>query len=151
MGKDTELAQAVKVVREETGLKPHHFADKLGISPAMVSSLETGRRNPSPTLAMKIADLARDMEARNQLLARAGISPERIKDWYPELAPRNNARRRDPREQWLHVAIETIFERAPETVKDKIVKLLEGYAYEYGVEKSPITTGSRQGGRKGNS
>ena len=45
----------IEVIRKERGIRQEDFAKSMGVSRQTISSLETGRYNPSITLAYKIA------------------------------------------------------------------------------------------------
>ena len=45
----------IEAIRKERGIKQEEFAKALGVSRQTISSLETGRYNPSILLAYKIA------------------------------------------------------------------------------------------------
>lgn len=45
----------IEEIRKERGIRQEDFAKSMGVSRQTISSLETGRYNPSITLAYKIA------------------------------------------------------------------------------------------------
>ena len=45
----------IEEIRKEKGIRQEDFAKELGVSRQTISSLETGRYNPSISLAFKIA------------------------------------------------------------------------------------------------
>ena len=49
------LKNRIEEIRKATGIKQEDFARQLGVSRQTISSLETGRYNPSIFLAYKIA------------------------------------------------------------------------------------------------
>jgi DNA-binding transcriptional regulator YiaG len=49
----------VKKLRTQIGMSQAQFADALGVSQSLVTHWETGRRQPSPGLALQIVNLAR--------------------------------------------------------------------------------------------
>ena len=49
------MKNRIEQIRKEQGIRQEDFAKILGVSRQTVSSLETGRYNPSITLAYKIA------------------------------------------------------------------------------------------------
>lgn len=49
----------VKKLRIQIGMTQAQFADALGVSQSTVTHIETGRRLPSPALALQIVQLAR--------------------------------------------------------------------------------------------
>lgn len=53
------LAEKLKTSRISMGLKQSVVASKLGISPSIVSSYETGERTPSVKVLLQFADLYR--------------------------------------------------------------------------------------------
>lgn len=49
------MKNRIEVIRKEKGIRQEDFAKALGVSRQTISSLETGRYNPSILLAYKIA------------------------------------------------------------------------------------------------
>ena len=49
------MKNRIEQIRKEHGIRQEDFAKSLGVSRQTISSLETGRYNPSITLAHKIA------------------------------------------------------------------------------------------------
>ena len=49
------MKNRIEEIRKERGIRQEEFAKVLGVSRQTISSLETGRYNPSITLAYKIA------------------------------------------------------------------------------------------------
>jgi len=49
------LKNKIEEIRKERGIRQEEFAKALGVSRQTISSLETGRYNPSIQLAFKIA------------------------------------------------------------------------------------------------
>ena len=49
------MKNRIEQIRKEQGIRQEDFAKILGVSRQTISSLETGRYNPSITLAYKIA------------------------------------------------------------------------------------------------
>jgi len=49
------LKNRIEEIRKERGIRQEEFAKALGVSRQTISSLETGRYNPSIQLAFKIA------------------------------------------------------------------------------------------------
>lgn len=49
------MKNKIEQIRKEKGIRQEDFARALGVSRQTISSLETGRYNPSITLAHKIA------------------------------------------------------------------------------------------------
>jgi len=48
----------VKQLRTQIGMSQAQLADALGVSQSLITHWETGRRQPSPQLALKIVSLA---------------------------------------------------------------------------------------------
>ena len=142
MGDKTELAQLITVICKSSGLKDHHFADKVGISPATLTSLANGRRRPSAATAMRLAEEARDTEARRKILEHAGISRERIRVWFPELAAREKPRNDTALTRWAHVTLAHVFEHARNSDLQKMLGTLELIGRRYGASEKPKPEGS---------
>lgn len=51
------LAQKIKAMRTERSLSKREFADLVGVHPAIISFIETGRRAPSVRVAVKLAEV----------------------------------------------------------------------------------------------
>ena len=49
------MKNRIEAIRKERGIRQEEFAKALGVSRQTISSLETGRYNPSIQLAFKIA------------------------------------------------------------------------------------------------
>ena len=49
------MKNRIEEIRKERGIRQEYFAKQLGVSRQTISSLETGRYNPSIFLAYKIA------------------------------------------------------------------------------------------------
>lgn len=49
------MKNRIEEIRKEKGIRQEDFARELGVSRQTISSLETGRYNPSISLAFKIA------------------------------------------------------------------------------------------------
>lgn len=49
------MKNRIEAIRKERGIRQEDFAKQLGVSRQTISSLETGRYNPSINLAYKIA------------------------------------------------------------------------------------------------
>ena len=49
------MKNRIEEIRKEKGIRQEDFAKELGVSRQTISSLETGRYNPSISLAYKIA------------------------------------------------------------------------------------------------
>ena len=49
----------IKQLRTQIGMSQAQLADALGVSQSLITHWETGRRQPSPQLALKIVSLAR--------------------------------------------------------------------------------------------
>ena len=49
------MKNRIEEIRKEKGVRQEDFAKELGVSRQTISSLETGRYNPSISLAFKIA------------------------------------------------------------------------------------------------
>ena len=49
------MKNRIEAIRKERGIRPEDFAKSMGVSRQTISSLETGRYNPSIFLAYKIA------------------------------------------------------------------------------------------------
>lgn len=49
------MKNRIEEIRKEKGIRQEDFAKELGVSRQTISSLETGRYNPSISLAFKIA------------------------------------------------------------------------------------------------
>ena len=49
------MKNRIEEIRKERGIRQEEFAKKMGVSRQTISSLETGRYNPSIFLAYKIA------------------------------------------------------------------------------------------------
>ena len=49
------MKNRIEEIRKERGIRQEDFAKSMGVSRQTISSLETGRYNPSITLAYKIA------------------------------------------------------------------------------------------------
>ena len=49
------MKNRIEEIRKERGIRQEAFAKSMGVSRQTISSLETGRYNPSITLAYKIA------------------------------------------------------------------------------------------------
>lgn len=49
------MKNRIEEIRKERGIRQEDFAKTMGVSRQTISSLETGRYNPSITLAYKIA------------------------------------------------------------------------------------------------
>ncbi len=49
------MKNKIEVIRKERGIRQEDFAKSMGVSRQTISSLETGRYNPSIFLAYKIA------------------------------------------------------------------------------------------------
>ena len=49
------MKNRIEEIRKERGIRQEEFAKQLGVSRQTISSLETGRYNPSINLAYKIA------------------------------------------------------------------------------------------------
>ena len=49
------MKNRIEEIRKERGIRQEDFAKALGVSRQTISSLETGRYNPSITLAHKVA------------------------------------------------------------------------------------------------
>ncbi len=49
------MKNRIEAIRKELGIRQEDFAKKMGVSRQTISSLETGRYNPSIFLAYKIA------------------------------------------------------------------------------------------------
>lgn len=53
----TQLGMMIRDARHEAGLKLEQVAEKVGVTPGALSHIESGRRLPSPSSAMAIADV----------------------------------------------------------------------------------------------
>lgn len=53
--REVALKNRIEEIRKERGIRQEEFAKSLGVSRQTISSLETGRYNPSILLAYKIA------------------------------------------------------------------------------------------------
>ena len=51
-----DIAQSIKKSREEQGLTQKALADKMGVTPVLISQYENGKRNPKIETLRKIAD-----------------------------------------------------------------------------------------------
>lgn len=51
-----DIAQSIKKCREEQGLTQKALADKMGVTPVLISQYENGKRNPKIETLRKIAD-----------------------------------------------------------------------------------------------
>ena len=49
------MKNRIEAIRKERGIRQEEFAKRMGVSRQTISSLETGRYNPSIQLAYKIA------------------------------------------------------------------------------------------------
>lgn len=94
-----------------------------------VQRWEAGKGAPEASALTKLIELCPDEETR--ALFRS-----------PSDAPRQRpiplSSRKSIGEQWAHLAVEMIFERAPEAIHAKMIDLLEEWAGKYGTPRSPM-------------
>ena len=114
--------EAINELRRELGLSQEALARKIGVSLSTVSRWEQGLMAPRGAAIISLAELAPDDES----LAKLGIPR------------RPNVRGKSGPEQWAHLAVEIIFQEAPEAVKAKLIDVLEEWAGKYGHPPSPM-------------
>jgi putative transcriptional regulator len=56
-GRRFDMKNRIEAIRKERGIRQEEFAKLMGVSRQTISSLETGRYNPSIFLAYKVAKL----------------------------------------------------------------------------------------------
>lgn len=75
--------EAVTYAREKAGLRQVDLAERLGVSEALISMIESGERNATPAMLLRLADtlncpvvvLERKREARKRRVRKTATEP----------------------------------------------------------------------------
>lgn len=73
-----EMPQKLKALRTQLGFSQKQIADKLGVSPSIVSGYETGERTPSTENLLALSYLYN--VSADYLLGRQNINPDMLLD-----------------------------------------------------------------------
>lgn len=114
--------EAVFELRQERGWSQNLLAVEVGVDPSTVSRWERAVMDPGGEHLSKMVQACLSGRTR----AMFGLQP----------ATRGLAK--SAGEQWAHIAVEVIFERAPEAVQAKVIEMLETWAGKYGAPPSPL-------------
>lgn len=113
----TSLGRYLRKLRIDRGELLKDMADKLGISSAMLSSIENGKRNPAQDFASKVAD-AYDLNAaeRDELLRFVAENSESASIGLKGLAPQD---------QHLAFSFARRFANLSDSEKERIKEVLD--------------------------
>jgi transcriptional regulator with XRE-family HTH domain len=82
-----QIAQRILKIQKESKLDRKSFCEKLGISPAILSHISSGRNNPSLELIQKIIKQFSDINLDWLLLGKGKMRLTDTKDSEPEVQP----------------------------------------------------------------
>lgn len=123
----TFLGDDIKSLRKLLGdWSQERLARELGCSGGAIRKWEKGSRHVNLSAVQRMATLAPTIELRARFQGAA----------YQGREPATNPTK-SMGEQWAHIAVEVIFERAPEPVRAALLDYLEERAGRYGAPPSP--------------
>ncbi len=147
------IGERLRVERQAHGLSLRHLADRLGVSPSLISQIETGRARPSVSTLYAIAnelgvslddllflDTDRSAAPADPRLAERGIAM-----LGPDAARASPVQRSDDRKR-IRLASGVVWERLT-PVSDPDLEFLH-VTYEVGGASSPEHEFQRHGGRE---
>jgi transcriptional regulator with XRE-family HTH domain len=136
------LAGAILALRRQLRETQRGMANRLGASLRAYSYWESGERTPTGGWLARLAAIAEREAAHKFDMAalfsegKADMLQGRPPAWRQVIAAEAMAPR-SINEQWAHIAIEIIFQEAPETVQGKVIEMIETWAGKYGAPPSP--------------
>jgi len=119
--RNQQVAEAVRTIRGSTGLSQWDFAHRFEIPIRALQNWEQGITLP-------------DFDGLSHLIKVAGADAYHL---FKAMGI-GNPETIDQNEQWTHIAVTVIFERAPEAIKAKLIDILEEWAGKYGAPPSPM-------------
>lgn len=113
----TSLGRYLRKMRIDRGELLKNMADKVGVSSAMLSSIENGKRNPAPDFVQKVvAAYGLDASERDELFGLVAENSESVSI---------GLRGMEPRDQHLAFSFARRFTDLSESEKERIKEVLD--------------------------